>query len=295
MDWVERVLAIRQWSHHGERAPHKPLLLLYALGRYQREGAGSIPYSAAEEPLNRLLREFGPPRHARSTMAYPFHYLTSDDRLWQVDTDDGPGSPGPRVGLLRSAHARGRLHPELAAALDADPGLLGRLARALLDANFAPTLHADICLETGLDLAGAELPAAVESRLPPRDPAFRERVLDAYGYRCAFCDYDGLLAEVPVGLDAAHVRWRSYDGPDDPDNGLCLCALHHRLLDRGVLGLTPDRTITVSGRFSARAPVASLLVLDLSGRPARAPRSGPRVRPDHITWHTAQVFRAPAA
>lgn len=293
MDWVERVLAVRQWSRGGRRAPHKPLLLLYALGRYQREGSGPIPFSAAEASLNRLLREFGPPR--RTSAAYPFHHLANDDRLWQVATADGPGSPGPAVGLLRAADAHGRLHPDLVAALEADPSLLGRLARALLDANFPPGLHADICQEAGLDVHGAELPAAVESRLPPRDPAFREEVLDAYEYRCAFCDYDGLLDDMAVGLDAAHVRWRSYDGPDELANGLCLCALHHRLLDRGVLGLTLDRTITVSGGFRARARVASLLVLELSGRPARTPRSGPRVEPGHIAWHTAQVFRSPAA
>ncbi|REE94919.1 phosphorothioated DNA-binding restriction endonuclease [Thermomonospora umbrina] len=293
MDWVDRVLGVRRWTRGGERAPHKPLLLLYALGAYQRHGAAPIPFSAAEASLQRLLREFGPPRHTH--MGYPFHHLAADDRLWQVDTDDGPGSPGSNPGALRSTRARGRLHPELTAALDADPRLLGRLARALLEANFAPSLHDDVCQEAGLDLAGAELPVAVESRLPPRDPAFRWEVLEAYGFRCAFCDYDGLLDGVAVGLDAAHVRWRSYEGPDEAANGLCLCALHHRLLDRGVLGLTPDREITVSHGFRATAPTASLLVLDLSGRPVRPPRSGrPTVEAGHIAWHTDQVFRRPA-
>ncbi|HEX2314389.1 MAG TPA: HNH endonuclease [Thermomonospora sp.] len=293
MDWVERVLGVRQWTRGGERAPHKPLLLLYALGHHQRHGAEPIVFSAAERSLHRLLREFGPPR--RTSPGYPFHHLASDDRLWLVETDDGPGSPGPGLGTLRSSGARGRLHPELAAALDADPALLARLARALLEANFPPTLHEDLCQEAGLSLEGAELPAAVVSRLPPRDPAFREEVLEAYGFRCAFCDYDGLLDGVAVGLDAAHVRWRSFEGPDETANGLCLCALHHRLLDRGVLGLTGERLIAVSGGFRATAPVASLLVLNLSGRPVRDPRAGrPPVEPGHIAWHADQVFRSPA-
>ncbi|WP_119730987.1 phosphorothioated DNA-binding restriction endonuclease [Thermomonospora amylolytica] len=293
MDWVERVLSIRQWTRGEERAPHKPLLLLYALGRYQREGAAPIRYSAAERELERLLREFGPPR--RSSMAYPFHYLTGDDLLWQVETDDGPGSPGASVGRLRSSGARGRLHPELAAALDADPGLVGRLARALLVANFPPSLHEDICAETGLEPADAELPPEVVRRLPARDPAFRPRVLEAYGFRCAFCDYDGLLRDLPVGLDAAHVRWRAYEGPDDPANGLSLCALHHRLFDRGVLGLTRDRTIVVSSAFEARSRVAAEMVWGLAGRPVRPPDDGAECDAAHIDWHAAQVFRGPAA
>jgi len=292
VDWVERVLSIRRWTRGEERAPHKPLLLLYALGRYQREGAAPIRYSAVERELERLLREFGPPRP--STMAYPFHHLTNDELLWQVETDEGPGSPGASAGRLRSSGARGRLHPELVAALDRDPSLVGRLTRALLTADFPPSLHEDICAETGLEPADGELPAAVLRRLPPRDPGFRLRVLEAYRFRCAFCDYDGWLGGRPVGLDAAHVRWRAYEGPDDPANGLSLCALHHRLFDRGVLGLTRDRTIVVSSAFRARSPVAARLVHDLAGRPVRSPDGGAECDPVHIDWHAAQVFRGPA-
>ncbi|MBT3074843.1 HNH endonuclease [Streptomyces sp. COG21] len=57
----------------------------------------------------------------------------------------------------------------------------------------------------------------------------------------------------PVGLEAAHVRWWSHDGPDEVDNGLCLCSLHHKLFDRGVLGLGEDRRILVSQRFVGRS------------------------------------------
>ncbi|ETK34634.1 hypothetical protein MPTA5024_18340 [Microbispora sp. ATCC PTA-5024] len=60
------------------------------------------------------------------------------------------------MGRLRESGARGRLHPDLAAALAADSRLVARLARVLLDANFEPSLHADICLLTGLDVDGAE-------------------------------------------------------------------------------------------------------------------------------------------
>ncbi len=217
------------------RAPHKPLLLLYALGRFQREGARPIEFSALENDLNELLREFGPPR--KTSAGYPFHHLTNDDLLWEVRTADGGSSPGPDLGPLRALHARGRLHPRLVAALDADSALLPRLVRALLDADFAPSMHADICQMVGLDLEDAELPSGMPGR---RDPAFRLEVLEAYEYCCAFCGYDGWLNGVAVGLDAAHVRWRTYGGPDQLGNGICLCALHHRLFDRGVVGLSED-------------------------------------------------------
>lgn len=42
MDWLERTAQLRQWSRSGTRAPHKPLLLLYALGRFQQDAAGEL-------------------------------------------------------------------------------------------------------------------------------------------------------------------------------------------------------------------------------------------------------------
>ena len=73
--WLERIAAIRQWSQREERAPHKPLLLLYALGHLQSRGDKPIAYAEAEPVLRRLLGEFGPPRS--TTPAYPFRRLAS--------------------------------------------------------------------------------------------------------------------------------------------------------------------------------------------------------------------------
>jgi putative restriction endonuclease len=69
---------------------------------------------------------------------------------------------------------------------------------------------------------------------------------------------------VPVGLEAAHVRWWSQAGPDAVDNGLALCSQHHLLLDRGVLGLTGELTLDVSPRFEARSAEARRTVTDLA-------------------------------
>ncbi|MBT2235080.1 phosphorothioated DNA-binding restriction endonuclease [Nonomuraea sp. NEAU-A123] len=293
MDWIERVAEIRRWTRGGERAPHKPLLLLYVLGHFQRNGNRPIPFSAAEAELKKLLKEYGPPRD--TSPGYPFHHLTSDG-LWLVDTRHGPGSPGPELGRLRDSQASGRLHPDLARALSEEPGLLARMARYLLDANFAPSLQADLCLLAGLDLETLE--TGGEIRKPPvvrRGAGFRDQVLMAYEYCCAFCSYDGWLDGAVVGLDAAHVRWWAFDGPDDLANGLCLCAIHHKLFDKGVLGLTAERTIAVSARFVGRSQASRDMVLILAGRPVRVPQSGlDAVEQDHIGWHGRQVFRTPA-
>ncbi|MDK1475477.1 HNH endonuclease [Streptomyces sp. 549] len=287
MDWLERTAKLRQWSRSGTRAPHKPLLFLYALGRYQQDGDGELRYSAVEEDLRRLLEEYGPPN--RTTPAYPFHHLVSDG-VWEVRTERGPGSPGTGVRELRAVGAAGRLAPELRAALRREPSLLGRMARVLLELNFPPSLHGDLCDLVGLDLEPAEtgpLPTARRRR----DPRMRELVLTAYEYQCAFCGFDGSMGAVSVGLEAAHVRWWAFGGPDDVDNGLCLCSLHHKLFDMGVLGIGEGQRILVSQRFVGRSPAARENVVSLAGRPLIGPQPGARtIASAHRSWHGEQVF-----
>lgn len=266
------------------------MLLLYALGHFQRHGDAPIFFSEAEQHLAHLLREFGPPR--TTSPAYPFHHLISDG-VWEVRTAGGGMSPGARVGALRDQAARGRLTEDLVTALRRDPRLLSQLGRAILDANFEPSLHEDICAVAGLDLDAVEVAGA---QLPRRrDPAFREQVMVAYEYQCAFCGYDGWLSGTAVGLDAAHVRWWAFEGPDDVTNGICLCALHHKLFDKGALGITGDRRVTVSAHYVGRGPAARDQVHALAGRRIGEPqRAFPNVEGRHIAWHAREVFRPPA-
>lgn len=289
--WIGRVTSLNQWRRGGERAPHKPLLLLYALGRLQRTGSSKMAYADVEVELKRLLGEFGPPRP--TSPGYPFHHLVSDG-LWVVRTNAGVGSPGSNVGALR-AGAVGELSTDFSHAIE-DPALFAAVVRAILDANFPETLHADILDTVGITLAPAEL-AAVPGKTGTkrRNPAFREVVLLAYEYRCAACGYDGQLMQEAVGIDAAHIRWWAAEGPDEVANGVALCSLHHKLLDRGAIGITIDYRMTVSSHFLGHGSMAESLVLSLVGQPLLRPQAGqPLPHSDHIAWHGSQVFRSPA-
>ncbi|GAA1896425.1 HNH endonuclease [Streptomyces sodiiphilus] len=288
MDWLERAAKLRQWTKGGTRAPHKPLLFLYALGRFQRDAEGELRYTAVEQDLKRLLAEYGPAN--RTTPSYPFHHMENDG-VWEVRTDRGPGSPGSSVRVLRATGAAGRLSAELRAALRREPSLLGRMARTLLDLNFPPSLHGDLCEAVGLELEPPEGELPSDARRQ-RDRRMREQVLTAYEYRCAFCGYDGRIGATPVGLEAAHVRWWAFGGPDDVDNGLCLCSLHHKLFDKGVLGIGDGHRVLVSQRFVGHSPAAREQVIALSGRPLTGPQPGARpVAADHRSWHRDQVFQ----
>ncbi len=138
MDWVRRVTSLNQWRRGGERAPHKPLLLLYALGRLQQTGSSRVAFVDSEAPLGALLEEFGPPR--KTSSAYPFHHLTTDG-LWVVRTPHGDQSPGSNLRSLRDG-AVGELATDFALAVERDPRLFSGVVRALLDANFPAIIGA---------------------------------------------------------------------------------------------------------------------------------------------------------
>jgi putative restriction endonuclease len=280
----------------GRRSPHKPLLVLLALGRLAASGSSELPWSAAESALGELIAEFGPASKTGRTQsaAYPFTRLRND-QVWVLDQDVQMDLVGP----LASRHVTGRFDASVESALLARPALINAIARDLVMSNFPDTLAPDVLAAAGLDphevlaaTGAAPLPAATpEGRR--RDPAWRSAVLAAWDRQCAFCGYDGQLAGASVGIEAAHVWWFAFGGPDTPDNGLALCSLHHKLFDLGILGLGPGLRVMVSAMFSARTQ-AGRAVYDLHGR-GLSPRPG-TILPasSHVTWHATQVFKGEA-
>lgn len=290
-EWTERVTNLNQWRRGGERAPHKPLLLLYALGRLQQTGSWSIPFAEAEGDLRRLLEEFGPPR--TTSPAYPFHHLASDG-LWEVRTPAGIGCPGTNLRNLR-AGAVGELAPDFALDIERDHRMFADVVRAILDANFPSTLQGDILAAVGLTIEGADLVVQPTKEKRRRDASFRHMVLTAYEYQSAICGYDGQLFREAVGIEAAHVRWWAANGPDEVSNAMALCSLHHKLFDRGAIGLTATHDAIVSSHFIGRSEAFGSAVLSLVDRPILVPQAGqPKPHPRQIAWHRREVFRDPA-
>jgi putative restriction endonuclease len=287
---------LRQHQRNGQRSPHKPLLVLLALGQLVATGSSAVPWSSAETKLAELIAEFGPPsRTGRAqSAAYPFTRLRAD-KVWVLDQDVLMDDVRP----LADGDVTGRFDASIEDALLARPDLISAAARELVMSNFPETVAPDVLEAVGLDPAevlGASgslaMPGgiAVDPASRRRDAGWRARILEAWDRQCAFCGYDGQFGGASVGIEAAHVRWFAFDGPDALDNGLALCSLHHKLFDLGVLGLDPGLRILVSGRFSARTS-AGRAVYGMHGR-ALSPRPGTAVPAAvHVSWHARQVFK----
>lgn len=297
-EFFRLVAEVRSRSVGGRRKPHKPLLLLLALGRVARGEPRLGTYADdLEEPMKRLLASFGRPGDAPRPVA-PFGRLPSDG-LWEIpggETLSRTASGDLHTGPLRERRVRGGFPERLHDLLCRQPELVERAASRLLGDNFPESLHQQIRDEVGLEgLLAAEPAALEETGKRPRDPRFRRRVLVAYERRCAICGDDSLLGGDLLGLDAAHILWHSFGGPDTESNGLALCTLHHRAFDRGAIGLEPTGAATlavlVSRELSGRTGAYRQLVNE-NGHPIRSPQERaflPQRR--FVEWHRTEVFR----
>jgi putative restriction endonuclease len=276
------------WEEDGERAPFKPLLILYVLGCYARGSRRLIEFDRINADVLKLFEEFGPPR-AKYDPVVPFWHLMGDG-VWDVPGGDKAkvrAGSVPTKAWLTKHEIAGGLASDLFGAVAGDPDLLRDVAGDLLEAHFPGTLHPEIMAAVKLDPAMG---------IPPsrRDPKFRAIVLKAYEARCALCAFDARMGDSLVGLEAAYIRWHKAGGPSTVNNGMALCSLHHKLFDRGAFTLTEGRRVLVSAELQGSAATEQW-VTRYHGSKLRLPRrAANHPDPAFLDWHAREVFRGPA-
>lgn len=285
-DLLSRFRKLQTWAANGQRAPHKPLLVLWAIGRCLRSEERLVSYREADRELTKLLNKFGPHRQTVHTEA-PFWRLQNDE-VWEIPERQkitvGPGGDAHKSSLLRQ-DAHGGFPEAIQDALQDNPELALQLATELVDAHFPPGIQDEVLQSVGI------YPEYEYSRRRKRDPLFSPKVLEAYGFRCAVCNFAVRVNGDPVALEAAHIKWHKARGPDEVHNGLALCILHHRLFDKGAFTLSLDRKIIVSRYAEGREFDSSLGRFD--SKPIILP-ARPDDWPAHnfIKWHSRDVFKS---
>ena len=286
---LEKFEGISVWTRKGQRAPHKPLLLLIALGRLQQGENPQMPFVDIEPQLRKLLVEFGPTRQSYHP-EYPFWALQQDG-LWVLKSVQPiilrKGSSNPSKGELIKRHASGMLEPSNIEAFKSKPELVTGAAKQLLSAHFPESLHQDIANAVGINLNDSQASASRKAR----DPKFRKEVLIAYEYKCALCGFDMRIGSVTIGLEAAHIKWHQAGGADMPSNGLALCSIHHKLLDLGAYTILEDCRIQVSEHVHGGAGFNEIL-LSHHGKHLKPPQRRSQ-EPDilNLIWHQKEVFK----
>ena len=284
---LDRFRALRIWKRRGQSAPHKPLLMLYALGQFA-QGKEQLPFSDIDLALRPLLKGFGP-RLQHIHTEYPFWRLQNDG-LWVVTSDEplnwrSSNTDAKKSELLRK-NAAGAFIENVKRVLRLDPQNTKLLASTLLENNFPDTLHQDILDAVGLSFD-------TESGRRRRSPEFRRNVLRAYESRCCVCGYDLRLGDLLAGIEAAHIMWHQAGGPDIESNGMALCTLHHKVFDLGGFTVnSDDLTLVFSQEISGETRRDWLL--EFHGKRLHLPQSKTYFpKSEFLDWHRATIFKSP--
>ncbi len=298
-DLVRRFESLQIWRSGGTRAPHKPLLLLWALGRCLHGYPRLSPFDQVDTELRKLLYRFGPHRKTVHTED-PFWRLQKDG-VWEIDRPDHVGRTPDGSGAIKSDLRKHSIHGGFREmdylAFRTDPNLIFRIASSLVASHFPITLHDEIFEATlGESHGSIDTEITIEddwviTKQRRRNPYFREKVLAAYGPRCAVCEFAGELHGRPLALEAAHIKWHEAKGPAIVENGLVLCSLHHRLFDKGAFTLSPELNVIVANSVRGNGVVDALQ--RFGGKPLKGLSLLHPQKPDlkFLDWHRKEVFR----
>lgn len=149
---------------------------------------------------------------------------------------------------------------------------------------------------------GAEsilLPVLVQPTSPTTQPRFvmtrthqsffRRAVLASYGNRCCLCGIE--LKPLLIGSHIKPWSAASEEERTDPENGLCLCVLHDKAYDRGLLSVTTDYQVIVSPVIKkSTVKFTQLTLAEFDKQPIQMPsRFAPK--PEYLQWHWEKVFQ----
>ncbi|HCW7016906.1 TPA: HNH endonuclease [Citrobacter farmeri] len=281
----QAIADMNTWRKGEQRAPHKPLLLLYVLAGYQ-QGHGRLFDYASEirDNLYSLLERFGPQRtQYRPDM--PFWRLQGDG-FWQLKNAERCSTFGssqqPPTGELVKHHVAGGFDEQHYVRLIKNKNLINTLARQILEAHFTESIQEELADELGFEL---------QLLRKQRDPLFRQQVLRAYNYECAICGFNMRHDNTSVALEAAHIKWKQHGGPCEIPNGLALCAIHHKAFDKGSIGLDENMRVQISEAVNGSGIVGRLF-WDFQGKNISLPQIKAYYPQDEfVEWHRREVFR----
>lgn len=196
--------------------------------------------------------------HAKeATILLGWHDETQVFAAWDIAAHDGQTSSSPsaqiKEGTLQDAHNKAFATQvkdnEIVAAFR--PIFIADYALSSASLHKTGTSHRDIALLNKLDtLTDEEIDEVANSKRRTvirtiatkyRAVNFRNKVLGAYGHKCAFCQVQLAL------IDAAHIIPVSApDSTDEIVNGIALCKLHHYAYDSNLVSFNDVYQIEIS-------------------------------------------------
>lgn len=286
MNLIEKIDSINVYKKATNRAPHKPLYLLFLLASKQKGMPRMQAFSQVNPTLSEALRLFGQ-RTASVNPEYPFWRLQNDE-LSEVH----PASPSayelresnndPKKSSLLKTGATGGLIKADFDLLSQHPELLNEACHRILDNHFPASIHEDLLDFFGIDLSSQ---FGLPDHLKSYD--FRSEVLSEYGFRCAISGFQSSPTVKHAGIEAAELVWRNHGGSSTVSNAIAMSTLHRKLFHLGLFAVNDDYTVMLSPDLESAESVGLR-----SGKSILLPASAslfPSIT--SLKWHRRWVFR----
>jgi predicted restriction endonuclease len=119
---------------------------------------------------------------------------------------------------------------------------------------------------------------------------FRDVVLASYNQRCCICD----LPDVRLLVAGHIIPWAAREELRvNPRNGLCLCVLHDRAFDRGLISIDPKLTVLVSPELRQHLPhpVVEQMFAAFEGKEIHRPEKF-LPDPEYLQYHVQNIFQS---
>jgi len=150
---LQHFRTIGVWHRRGEQAPHKPLLLLLALGACFRQEPRLLRFADIDSPLQDLLRKFGPERRSYHS-EYPFWRLQNDG-IWELTNSEyceaRVSNKDAKKSELLKYDVHGGFTSEIYDSLIDDRDLLKSIAYQLLETAFPDSDYNEVLSAVGLE------------------------------------------------------------------------------------------------------------------------------------------------
>jgi len=294
-------------SEEGHKAA-KDLLRTWLIARYDEKRRGVVEHSAAlmfkgavaltrsgDQEWISFLSSYGPPesypcRQIWRAAKHPIGLATYLKKLDEITDVDKMFSP--MVGALRwyGADAGAVVQRVLATgderlkkrAAELAAGIWpGKSLEEIAEENSPiPTSEAEVPIRRD-DVSPARRRERIAILLE-RDPRIPKSVKEMEDYTCQVCGRRLFQAKTNTPYaETHHVQPLGHDGPDSPENVLCLCPLCHRLFHLGAIGVDESLRLHLAPGYN-ESLLAGLQV-----------RRGRRISPNMLMYHWMTFFVAP--
>jgi len=286
-DFLSQIDEIKVNVNNGKPALKKPLLLLLVLSNYEHGYIkyNKIHFNDVEHKLNELIETFGGrPTKSGPKASHPFQYMNSSD-FWHLKLPQHvimTHSKDLPISVIRDRETFVKLDEDIYYLISNSSEARAKISTFILNKWWPETIQSEL-------VSFLKLPVEGEVN-KKRNREFTDLVLANYRYRCAVCGFDATVNKHAFGLDGAHIRWFSQNGPDSVENGLALCKIHHWAYDKGVISIEPNNfSITVSSKFVGRDPLSINLIEKLSGKEIYQYKDVPPSH-EYLTWHYNYIY-----